>query len=45
MRTARVGQKAKMADLHEACWKNVEQEAANEFDCFNRHELLRVAIG
>ena len=34
-----------MADLDEAWWQHVKEEAANELDHFNRHELLCVVIG
>jgi hypothetical protein len=40
-----IGEKAEVTNLDEAGWQNVKEKAPNEFDCFDRHELLCIVVG
>jgi len=40
-----VGEKAEVADAHEAAWQQVEQEAAQELFDSQSHDPLLVAVG
>lgn len=42
--TVAVGQKAEVADLHEAGGQDVEQETADKFHCFQSHHFEAFAI-
>ena len=39
-----IGQKTKMADLDEAAWQHVQQEAAHKLHCIQGHDLFLVAV-
>jgi hypothetical protein len=39
-----IGQKTKMADLDEAAWQHMEQEAAHKLHRIQGHDLLLVAV-
>ena len=39
-----IGQETKMADLDEAAWQHMQQEAAHKLHCIQGHGLFLVAV-